>query len=56
MEIVEQRAPNGFDNIDSVIPPQELTDLVMRYKQVAAFDRDTVNQPIEIKPRGAVGV
>lgn len=55
MEIVEQRAPEGFADIDRVIPPQELSDLVMRYKQVAAFDRESVNRPIEIKPRSTVG-
>jgi 2-polyprenyl-6-methoxyphenol hydroxylase-like FAD-dependent oxidoreductase len=56
MEVIEERAPNGFEDIDKVIAPQELMDLVMRYKTVAAFDRDTVNKPIEIKPRRAVGV
>jgi 2-polyprenyl-6-methoxyphenol hydroxylase-like FAD-dependent oxidoreductase len=54
MEIVEDRAPNGFKNIDDVIPAKELHDLVMRYKPAAGFDRDTVNKPIEIKPRTSV--
>ncbi|MEX0729319.1 MAG: flavin-dependent oxidoreductase [Aquisalimonadaceae bacterium] len=54
MATVEELAPNGFDNIDDVISPQELHELVMRYKPVAAFDKDTVNAPAEIKPRKAV--
>lgn len=50
MAVIEERAPDGFDNIDDVIQPQELHELVMRYKPVAAFDKDTVNRPLEIKP------
>jgi hypothetical protein len=56
MEIVEQRAPQGFRNIDDVIPAKELHELVMRYKPAAGFDRDTVNRPIEIRPRTSVRV
>jgi 2-polyprenyl-6-methoxyphenol hydroxylase-like FAD-dependent oxidoreductase len=54
MEIIEQRAPNGFKDIDEVIPSKELNELVLRYKPAAGFDRDTVNKPIEIKPRTSV--
>jgi 2-polyprenyl-6-methoxyphenol hydroxylase-like FAD-dependent oxidoreductase len=54
MEIIEQRAPKGFKNIDDVIPAKELHELVMRYKPAAGFDRETVNQPIEIRPRTSV--
>ena len=53
MAIVEERAPNGFKNIDDVIPAKELHELVLRYKPAAGFDRDTVNRPIEIKPRAS---
>jgi 2-polyprenyl-6-methoxyphenol hydroxylase-like FAD-dependent oxidoreductase len=51
MKVVEERAPNGFDNLDSVISPQELAELAGRYKKVAAFDLESVNRPIEIRPR-----
>jgi 2-polyprenyl-6-methoxyphenol hydroxylase-like FAD-dependent oxidoreductase len=53
LAIIEERAPNGFKSIDDVIPANELHELVMRYKPAAGFDRDTVNKPIEIKPRGS---
>ena len=51
MAIVEERAPDGFTNIDDVIPPQELKELVMRYKPVAAFDLETVNKPLTLARR-----
>jgi 5-methylphenazine-1-carboxylate 1-monooxygenase len=51
MAIVEERAPDGFDNIDDVIPAQELQELVMRYKPIAAFDLATVNKPLELARR-----
>lgn len=51
MAIVEERAPEGFANINDVIAPRELQELVMRYKPVAAFDLDTVNRPLELRRR-----
>jgi 2-polyprenyl-6-methoxyphenol hydroxylase-like FAD-dependent oxidoreductase len=41
--IVEERAPNGFDNIESVISEAELADFAERYKRLAGFDQETVN-------------
>ena len=41
--IVEERAPNGFDNIESVISAAELADFAARYKRLAGFDQETVN-------------
>ncbi len=35
--IVEQRAPNGFDRIESVISTAELEEIAARYKSVAGF-------------------
>jgi hypothetical protein len=43
MQLVEQRAPNGFDRIEDVLTPQELQDTAANYKQVAGFDRDALN-------------
>ena len=39
MQIVEERAPNGFDNLDDVISQRELQEIADRYKQVAGFDK-----------------
>ncbi|MDN4494324.1 flavin-dependent oxidoreductase [Ureibacillus aquaedulcis] len=43
MQIVEERAPNGFDNLDDVISYEELAEIANKYKQVAGFDRETLN-------------
>ncbi|RUS48884.1 flavin-dependent oxidoreductase [Cohnella sp. AR92] len=43
MQIVEERAPNGFANLHDVISRQELEDISARYKKIAGFDRDTLN-------------
>ncbi|RID84299.1 flavin-dependent oxidoreductase [Peribacillus asahii] len=43
MQIVEERAPNGFESLDDVITQQELEDIANKYKKIAGFDRDTLN-------------
>jgi 5-methylphenazine-1-carboxylate 1-monooxygenase len=43
MQLVEQRAPNGFARIEDVLTPQELEGTAASYKQVAGFDRDALN-------------
>jgi 2-polyprenyl-6-methoxyphenol hydroxylase-like FAD-dependent oxidoreductase len=42
LDIVEERAPQGFADLDSVLPPQELEKIVGDYKKLAAQDRDTL--------------
>lgn len=43
MEIVDQRAPHGFERIEDVISRAELEEIAARYKQTAGFDRDELN-------------
>ncbi len=43
MEIVAQRAPDGFERIEDVISRSELEEIAARYKRAAGFDRDTLN-------------
>jgi hypothetical protein len=43
MQMVEDRAPNGFRNLYEVISRQELDNVSNRYKAVAGFDRDRLN-------------
>jgi 5-methylphenazine-1-carboxylate 1-monooxygenase len=38
MQIAEERAPDGFDSIEDVIPRAELEQISARYKQIAGFD------------------
>ena len=43
MQIVEDRAPDGFTNLDEVISREELEAVAQSYKKTAGFDRDTLN-------------
>jgi len=43
MQIVEDRAPNGFANLDDVISYTELEEIANRYKKIAGFDRESLN-------------
>ena len=38
MQLAEERAPNGFDNIDSIIALAEREAIALRYKRLAGFD------------------
>ena len=43
MEIVEQRAPHGFTNLDDIISAAELEEISRSYKLIAGFDPATLN-------------
>jgi 2-polyprenyl-6-methoxyphenol hydroxylase-like FAD-dependent oxidoreductase len=43
MQIVEERAPDGFEHIDDVMTRAELLAIADNYKRVAGFDRDILN-------------
>ena len=43
MQMVEQRAPNGFSRIEDVLTPSELEGTAANYKRLAGFDRDALN-------------
>ncbi len=44
MQLVEERAPGGFDDIADVASQVELQAIADRYKQIAGFDKDTLNR------------
>jgi len=44
MQIAEERAPDGFENIHDIISQQELEAVAARYKKAAGFDKETLNQ------------
>jgi 5-methylphenazine-1-carboxylate 1-monooxygenase len=44
MQIVEERAPNGFENLYDVISQEELESIAARYKQIAGFDKEALNK------------
>jgi 2-polyprenyl-6-methoxyphenol hydroxylase-like FAD-dependent oxidoreductase len=43
MEIVEQRAPNGFTDLEAIISRDELEAISRSYKQTAGFDPNVLN-------------
>lgn len=43
MEIVADRAPNGFDDLDAVIGRDELEEIVTAYRRTAGFDPAVLN-------------
>jgi 2-polyprenyl-6-methoxyphenol hydroxylase-like FAD-dependent oxidoreductase len=43
MQIVEERAPNGFTRLSDVIWYRELEEIANPYKAIAGFDRDRLN-------------
>jgi 2-polyprenyl-6-methoxyphenol hydroxylase-like FAD-dependent oxidoreductase len=44
IDLVEQRAPNGFDTLDDVATREELESIVRGYATLAKFSQDDVNQ------------
>jgi 5-methylphenazine-1-carboxylate 1-monooxygenase len=43
MQVVEDRAPNGFVNLDDVVGIAELEQIALNYKKVVGLDLETVN-------------
>ncbi|WP_462409587.1 flavin-dependent oxidoreductase [Neobacillus sp. Marseille-QA0830] len=48
MQIVEERAPHGFENLHDIISQKELEDIANRYKQIAGFDREKLNRKLGV--------
>ena len=44
MQLAEERAPEGFGDIEEVIPRTELEEIAMRYKQAAGFTISEVSK------------
>lgn len=42
MQIAEERAPQGFNHVNDVIPQETLESISLRYKRLAGFDKDSV--------------
>ncbi len=43
MQLVEERAPHGFDRLEDVITRRELEEIAQRYKVIAGFDRERLD-------------
>jgi 2-polyprenyl-6-methoxyphenol hydroxylase-like FAD-dependent oxidoreductase len=44
LQLAEERAPDGFDNVYDVIPKEELEGIGSAYKAVAGFEMEAVNK------------
>ncbi|MEY4729081.1 MAG: 2-Polyprenyl-6-methoxyphenol hydroxylase or related FAD-dependent oxidoreductase [Pseudomonadota bacterium] len=47
MQMAEERAPNGFSDIQQVITLKDLEDISLRYKRLAGFDKQSLQR---VKP------
>lgn len=43
MQIAEERAPDGFENIEDIIPYSEREEIALSFKRAAGFDPETLN-------------
>ena len=50
MQLAEERAPDGFDDLDEVAAPEELAAIAEQYKMVAGFDKDELNGRASLDP------
>jgi len=50
MQMAEERSPQGFKDIETVISRTELEEIANRYKAIAGFDRDRLNAKGEVAP------
>lgn len=55
MQIIEERAPEGFDVVTDVLSQQELEDIAANYKRVAGFQVEGLNAkpPIVTLPQSS---
>ncbi|MDF1794220.1 MAG: flavin-dependent oxidoreductase [Thalassobaculaceae bacterium] len=53
MQMVEERAPNGFEHIDAVLSAEEREGTAAAYKRLAGFDKDALNTRPPIVPGAA---
>jgi 5-methylphenazine-1-carboxylate 1-monooxygenase len=53
LQIVEERAPDGFDDLEAVLPLDERTEIAGRYKKTAGFDIETLNAKPSLSVRRA---
>ena len=50
MQMVEERAPNGFGKVTDVLTREELEGIAANYKKVAGFQVDALNAKPPIVP------
>ena len=53
MELAEERAPDGFDDVSDVFAPGELEELSAEFRRIAGFDPTVLNErpSLSVAPR-----
>jgi len=51
LEIVEERAPDGFSNLDAIVSQQELEEIARSYKITAGFEPERLNNQPSLSVR-----
>jgi 5-methylphenazine-1-carboxylate 1-monooxygenase len=51
LDIVEQRAPDGFSNLDAIVSQQELEEIARSYKITAGFEPERLNNQPSLSVR-----
>src|ERR1700684_2544905 len=55
MQLVEERAPDGYNVVTDVLSQKELEDIAANYKRVAGFQVEGLNAKPPIVPIGSAG-
>ncbi|HET7671997.1 MAG TPA: flavin-dependent oxidoreductase [Burkholderiales bacterium] len=52
LDLLEERAPNGFEDLEKVLPYREREEVALRYKKMAGFDMKLLNEspPMKVNP------
>ena len=50
MQLAEERAPDGFDDLHAVLRPDELAAIAEQYKMVDGFDKDGLYDRVSLEP------
>jgi len=51
LDMLEARAPDGYTDLETVLPYAEREEVAMRYKRMAGFDVETLNESPAMTPR-----
>jgi 2-polyprenyl-6-methoxyphenol hydroxylase-like FAD-dependent oxidoreductase len=50
LDHLEERAPDGYDDLEAVLPYREREEVARRYKKMAGFDIETLNTSPPMRP------
>jgi hypothetical protein len=51
LDLLESRAPDGYADLEAVLPYCEREEIALRYKKMAGFDLQRLNESPPMTPR-----